>query len=97
MVYLTGGVAFARFKMDIANGRSQVALDSVGVTIGGGLEFAISERWSLRSEYLKISFGKQRDIADVSISGIFDANTGDYLRLEDVDIFRVAVSYRFAL
>jgi outer membrane immunogenic protein len=89
LFYVTGGAAFTQFDMDVADGRSKVAFDAVGTVVGGGVELALNDRSSIRAEYLHHTFGKQLDIADVGTSGVFDANDGNFVRLDSVDIFRV--------
>lgn len=63
LFYATGGVAFGGFKN---NYYSLVATDSpsstrVGYTVGGGVEYAITNTWSLRGEYRYSGFGSYID------------------------------------
>ncbi len=95
LLYLTAGVAFTTFEMDIADGRSMVEFDAMGIVFGGGVEWALSDQWSLRAEYLHYDFDERLDIASVAISGIFDANAGNFVTLDNIDIFRIALNYRF--
>lgn len=50
LFYATGGVAFATFNDSYATGDSSSA-NRAGFTVGGGVEYAISDRWSVRGEY----------------------------------------------
>lgn len=94
LVYATAGRAFTEFTMDIATGRSKVGFTDTGMVYGGGIEVALSHRLSLRAEYAKIYFRERLDISDVSVSGVFDANNGNYVTLDDIDRVRLAVSFR---
>ena len=94
LLFATGGAAFTRFGMDIAAGRGRVDFDAVGTVVGGGVEVALSERSSLRAEYLHHSFGKQANFSDVNTSGIFDANDGNYVRLNTVDVVRIGWNFK---
>jgi outer membrane immunogenic protein len=63
-----------------------------GWTIGGGLEFALSQNWFVRGEYLYV------DLGDFSYKNFSAASPGSSFRA-DVDtkfhVARVALSYRF--
>jgi outer membrane immunogenic protein len=60
LFYATGGVAFATFNDSYATGGSASA-SRAGYTIGGGVEYAISDRWSVRGEYRFSNFGTFTD------------------------------------
>lgn len=94
LLYVTGGAGFTRFEMDVANGRSRVAFNAMGLAFGTGAEIALSRGVSLRAEWLRMGFSKGLDIADVAISGIFDANDGDSVKLRDVDLIRFAINIK---
>jgi opacity protein-like surface antigen len=94
LLYVTGGAGFTRFEMDVANGRSRVTLNATGLAFGTGAEIALSPDVSVRAEWLRVSFNKGLDIADVAISGVFDANDGDHVKLHDVDLIRLALNIK---
>ena len=63
-----------------------------GWTLGGGMEFALTDRWSAKAEYMHYDLGKERfvtstaggapaDIADIDTRG---------------DTVRIGVNYHFA-
>lgn len=66
LIYLTGGVAFSNLKYSVSdtcnvapcggglNNGSVTA--GVGYALGGGMEYAINNNWSLKGEYLFASF-----------------------------------------
>lgn len=94
LLFVTGGAAFTRFEMDVADGRSKVDFDAVGTVLGGGIEYGLTEQWSLRAEYLHFAFDEGLDIADVGASSVFDANDGNYLQLDDVETIRITLNYK---
>jgi outer membrane immunogenic protein len=94
LVFATGGVAFTEFEMDIANGRSEVGFEETGPVWGGGLEVPVSANVSFRADYLHIDFDKQLNMSDAVTSGIFDANDGNFVKLDDVNLFRVGFNLR---
>ncbi len=68
LVYGTGGVAFGDLSNTYAfNGlNASLSHTRVGYTVGGGVEYAISNNWSLRGEYRYTDFGSFSD----SIGGV---------------------------
>ena len=65
MIYATGGVAFGGFNTD-AHGfeaRSSVFRECslsntrVGWTVGGGIQYAVTNNWSVRAEYRYSNWG----------------------------------------
>ena len=94
LLYVTAGAAFTQFEMDIAGGRGRIRLDATAPAFGSGAEIALSKAISLRAEWLRADFDKRLSIADVAVSGIFDANDGDYLKLGRVDVARVALNIK---
>jgi outer membrane immunogenic protein len=73
LIYATGGVAFGGFNTDVslvnsgavigvpffANGN--VSNTRVGWTVGGGIQYAITNNWSVRAEYRYTNWGNLRD------------------------------------
>lgn len=77
LFYVTTGAAWVDFNhFAIKNNTA-----SLGYTLGGGMEYALSPRWSLRSEYLYSDFGTER------LGGI----DTDYQTHE----LRAGITYRF--
>jgi len=84
--YITGGAAFGDVKMSPNTGASETKT-KVGWTVGAGVEWAFTERWSTKIEYLYADLGKSTCSAatcgtDTDVT--FKAN-----------IVRVGVNYRF--
>jgi hemoglobin/transferrin/lactoferrin receptor protein len=112
MVYGTGGLAFAgeteRRTQYIGTRGPDTTSPSfteeddatrVGWTIGGGGEFALTERWSLKGEYLYSRFGDESfRFADArgGVGGEYDTVTGrnDSNDL-DLHTIKIGVNYRF--
>lgn len=60
LIYATGGLAFGSFDYDVnAPGDVHDTLSRLGYTIGGGLEYAFDDSWSMKVEYLYANFGKE--------------------------------------
>jgi len=61
LVYATGGVAFAGFEtslFDTATGFGETHHPGrAGWTVGGGVEYAIDDNWSVRAEYRYTNYG----------------------------------------
>ncbi len=89
LLYATGGAAFADFQNDVA-GPGLYYSDSsgrVGWTVGGGVEYEITNNWSVRGEYRYSDFGQQTtSIAPVGVA------VGNHVTEHAV---RVGFSYKF--
>ncbi len=59
LLYATGGVAFGGFSGSIQTpfGFDSLSTTRVGWTVGGGLEYAVTNNWSIRAEYRYTQFG----------------------------------------
>ncbi|VTZ21459.1 Porin [Methylocella tundrae] len=59
LLYATGGVAFAGVNGSISTpfGYDSASSTRVGWTVGGGLEYAVTNNWSIRAEYRYSDFG----------------------------------------
>jgi opacity protein-like surface antigen len=104
LLYLTAGLAYGRTDhsiSDMTNGSSNPEVfhdfgtTKVGVVAGGGMEYGLDPRWSVKAEALYVDLGKS--------TGIFNS-TGDPNqpgfagRLETHDtmwILRAGVNYKF--
>lgn len=94
MPYVTGGVAFADVTSsyddnDAGQDNHAVASDTVwGWTIGAGAEYALTDNWTLRGEYLFV------DLEDTR--GSFD-DGGEYRYDFDnqIHVVRVGAAYKF--
>ena len=60
LLYATGGAAFASFNYSNNFGFSATNT-RVGYTVGGGIEYAVTNEWSIRGEYRYSDFGRFTD------------------------------------
>jgi outer membrane immunogenic protein len=103
LIYGTGGVAFGGFNTDVsilnpavpffANGN--VSNTRVGWTVGGGIQYAITNNWSVRAEYRYTNWGTLSDgrLAAVAAPGVF-FNGNRHLNQNQV---QVGFDYKFDL
>jgi len=87
LVYATGGVAFGGFNTSVSTayanalfypaffGSDSFSNTRVGWTVGGGLEYAITNNWSVRAEYRYTDFGPSNNVLVNSFPGF----NGDFL------------------
>jgi outer membrane immunogenic protein len=87
LVYATGGVAFGGFNTSIStaytnalfypafSGTDSFSNTRVGWTVGGGLEYAVTNNWSIRAEYRYTDFGPSNNVLVNSFPGF----NGDFL------------------
>ena len=87
LIYATGGVAFGGFNTDFSlfNGgagliggfpffaNGNVSTTRVGWTVGGGIQYAITNNWSVRAEYRYTNWGNLRSgtLAPFAAPGVF--------------------------
>jgi outer membrane immunogenic protein len=99
MIYATGGGAWANVDFDAGGPGNDSALTSTstksGWVVGAGYEWLINPNWSLRGEYLYYKF---TDVANATVAGgaivpgtFTTHNLGDM----SINVFRVAVNYKF--
>ena len=76
-------------------GSSDISKTRVGWTVGGGLEYAVTNNWSVRAEYRYSDFGRYTDFpfSGVPIApAVFQATSGHHLTENQV---QVGFSYKF--
>ncbi|WP_158811616.1 outer membrane protein [Beijerinckia sp. L45] len=73
LFYATGGVAFGGLRNTYVNtitgGSDTLDHTRVGYTVGGGVEYAITNNWSLRAEYRYTDFGHYTDVLGGATAG----------------------------
>jgi outer membrane immunogenic protein len=91
LLYATGGVAFADLKDQLIEPAFTIAPSSsvTGWTVGGGVEYALTDHWTAKAEYLHVGFGNRT--ATVALAPyVFAMDYRDRL-----DIGRVGINYKF--
>lgn len=97
LLFSTIGVAYAQSKFTLIGtggdtpSPASVSLNSVGFVSGLGAEYAFAPNWSVRGEYLFYRFNKRRDIPALTN----DSDATDFVKLDNIHVFRVAANYRF--
>ena len=97
LIYVTGGLAFETFITNdtlaspvILTGTDR-RVTRTGETIGGGIEYAILDSWTLRLEYLFITFGSY----DVNINTPTVAEGITVQHQFTDNVARIGLNYRF--
>jgi len=101
LIYATGGAAFADAEATVCNtGGAICASEShwrIGVTYGGGGEWAFGGGWSVKAEYLRVDFAKDAYFAPANgtpATPVGLANRSGGVTLND-DVVRLGLNYRF--
>jgi len=106
LLYATGGVAFAHWSFnhtysatfDPSGAVTNITTSTTrtGWTVGGGLEYALTNNWTVRGEYLYADFGTVNNYL-THISPAFGNNTFTVLHPERLteNIARVGLNYKF--
>jgi outer membrane immunogenic protein len=101
LLYATGGVAFANWSFNHTYSDNAAAIPTnvtnsttrTGWTIGGGLEYAITNNWTVRGEYLYADFGTYNNFLAMHTGGIgFTVLHPEKL---NENIARIGVNYKF--
>jgi outer membrane immunogenic protein len=85
--YLTGGVAIGDIKASVP-GLAGASATNAGWTVGGGVEFAFAQNWSVKGEYLYADLGSFNCGVSCGVSST------DNVSLR-TSIFRAGVNYHF--
>lgn len=102
LFYTTGGPALMHARVDQKFAQLNLAYESDGLSsnkllfgwvAGGGAEYAISQQWSLKAEYLYADFGKIKNNAPGS-AGFESYSTYNEMDLTS-HMFRIGAAYRF--
>ncbi len=92
LLYGTGGVAFASVEMQASSFGSPILSQSdttIGWTLGAGAEFALDDRWSIRSEY------RYTDYGETSVAGFAYGLNEEFTHSNKVHTVRFGVSRKF--
>jgi outer membrane immunogenic protein len=85
LFYVTGGLAYGSVKTNVANIISFGGTNT-GWTAGAGIEYALTQNWSLKTEYLYVDLGKKNSLLFPGLS-VGVKNTEH--------IVRAGLNYRF--
>ncbi len=98
LIFATGGLAFASasytaYDGPIGNPTSQGTIDfnDLGLAVGGGAEYAISDNLILRIEGIYYSFGDRQDGSGLNT----DSDAGDFAEFVSAYTVRGGISYKF--
>ncbi|MFN3869235.1 MAG: outer membrane protein [Hyphomicrobiaceae bacterium] len=93
LLYATGGLAFGDFDYTLAGADGSFAAGGktlTGYAVGGGMEWALSPNWSLKSEYLYI------DLGDARIAGVDGGGAPISANFDNAfHTIRAGLNYRF--
>jgi outer membrane immunogenic protein len=91
LFYVTGGAAFAGVTNTYQSwfGYNSIGRSLAGWTIGGGLEYALFNNWSVRAEYRYADFGSMTDYPFAAVPG------GAVTHHVTENVVRAGFSYKF--
>lgn len=87
LVYGTGGWAYTKTDVSLTSGAASISDSkwSSGYAVGGGLEWAAWDRWSVKAEYLYVHSGN----VELTLAGV--TGGGSY----NMNVVRAGLNYRF--
>lgn len=68
-----------------------VALNKIGAVVGGGVEYALNEGWSVKAEGLYFLFNDNRNTYDLTN----DKDDGNFIQHNNSFTLKLGVNYRF--
>jgi outer membrane immunogenic protein len=98
LLYATGGAAFAGITTDYSSSVPLFLQESdsktrSGWTVGGGIQYAVTNNWSIRAEYRYSDFGHQVDYPFAVLISPFDLLTVQHHLTQNQVQF--GISYKF--
>lgn len=101
LVYATGGLAVTQLRVSytysdakLVNGAASDEKVKYGWTVGGGVEWVVANNWTLKAEYLYVSFGSVSATSLVGISPSY-ANLLTTSAHLNAQIARLGLNYHF--
>ena len=96
LLYVKGGFAYANFRLGVTDSVPPLTTDATerltytGWTIGGGVEFALTQNWLIKTEYQFMDFGR-KSISAVASDGITDTWKHD----PSAHLIKLGLNYKF--
>ena len=76
-------------------GESSSSKTKAGYTVGGGAEWAFSPQWSVKGEYLYVSFGDVSTTLTTNLGGAVNPNTMKTSASINASIARLGLNFKF--
>ncbi|EKS32835.1 outer membrane protein [Afipia clevelandensis] len=100
LVYVKGGAALVDFETGVSDGTPGNHIDTMqkkyrlGYAIGGGWEYALDNKWSVKAEYLYLGFDN-----NITTTGNLNGNGGTQVwtttALSGIHTAKVGLNYKF--
>ncbi|MDQ0505509.1 outer membrane protein [Xanthobacter agilis] len=89
--YITGGAAYGRTSSQVGFGIPSFGTSSTnwGWTIGGGVEYAFTNNWTFKAEYLYVDLGTSDNILPFTVYGLDAENDNKF------NTIKAGVNYKF--
>ena len=95
LFYATAGVAFGELDLTVENGTDSLSLEATGFAFGGGVEYAITDRITIKAEYLRLAFDEAAVGTDNGVlDDLSDGDDDDSLNFDGHDIVRIGVNLK---
>ena len=94
LIYVTGGAAFTSIHNDYSTfglATESISKTRSGWTVGAGIEYAVTNNWSVRAEYRYSDFGHYTDFPFAIVAFPFSVTTQHHLTQNQVQL---GVSYK---
>jgi len=94
LLYGTIGWGWTEYEFSNAEqgvGFGKISLKEDGAVYGGGVEVGLTKSVLVRAEYLRYDVGTRKSLTNPPIP---DADTADFVRFDDIDVVRGAISFK---
>ena len=96
LLYAKGGFAYTNLRLGVKDNVPPLTTDATerktytGWTMGGGIEYALTQNWLIKSEYQFMDFGK-KSISAVTSDGVTDT----WKHRPSAHIIKLGFNYKF--
>lgn len=97
LVYGTAGLAYGEIDLTVENGTGALSLDDLGLAIGGGVEWALNDKFSIKAEYMRVDLKAHTGSGGgpSAINSLPDGNGDDSLTFSGHDVVRFGAVMHF--
>ena len=100
LFFVKGGAAYADDKFWVTTNTNPIALQSKwfnrwGWMVGGGLEYGLTQNWSVKVEYDYLDFGTKRETLPCAASAVGCGGPFDYDIKQRIQLVKAGINYRF--
>ena len=100
LIYAKGGLALTTFETGVVDGTAGNHIDTIhrryalGYAVGGGWEYALDNKWSVKAEYLYLGFDKDLTTTG-NLNGVAGTQVFTTTGLTGIHTVKAGINYKF--